>query len=80
MQTTGLTFIGIGLGMLSAISTQPLWNRGVSFLWRSALISILMTLFSRLYAREAAKHNGDPPPEMRLIMGQVGGILVPVGQ
>lgn len=59
VQTTGLTFIGIGLGMLSAISTQPLWNR--------------------LYAREAAKHNGDPPPEMRLIMGQVGGILVPVG-
>lgn len=58
-QTTGLTFIGIGLGMLSAISTQPLWNR--------------------LYARETDKHNGDPPPEMRLIMGQVGGILVPVG-
>ncbi|KAG1861380.1 major facilitator superfamily domain-containing protein [Suillus tomentosus] len=59
MQTTGLTFIGIGLGMLSAISTQPLWNR--------------------LYARETAKYNGDPPPEMRLIMGQVGAILVPVG-
>ncbi|KAG1790796.1 major facilitator superfamily domain-containing protein [Suillus plorans] len=59
MQTTGLAFIGIGLGMLSAISTQPLWNR--------------------LYARETAKYNGDPPPEMRLIMGQVGAILVPVG-
>ncbi|KAG2055312.1 MFS general substrate transporter [Suillus hirtellus] len=59
MQTTGLAFIGIGIGMLSAISTQPLWNR--------------------LYARETAKYNGDPPPEMRLIMGQVGAILVPVG-
>lgn len=59
MQSTGLTFIGIGLGMLSAISTQPFWNR--------------------LYARETAKYNGDPPPEMRLIMGQVGAILVPVG-
>lgn len=58
-QNTGLAFIGIGLGMLSAISTQPLWNR--------------------LYARETAKYDGDPPPEMRLIMGQVGGILVPVG-
>ncbi|KAG1831698.1 major facilitator superfamily domain-containing protein [Suillus subluteus] len=32
-----------------------------------------------LYARETAKHNGNPPPEMRLIMGQVGAILVPVG-
>ncbi|KAG1809201.1 major facilitator superfamily domain-containing protein [Suillus subaureus] len=51
-QNTGLAFIGIGLGMLSAISTQPLWNR---------------------------EYDGDPPPEMRLIMGQVGGILVPVG-
>ncbi|KAG2151542.1 major facilitator superfamily domain-containing protein [Suillus clintonianus] len=59
MQMTGLTFIGIGLGMVSAISTQPFWNR--------------------LFAREAAKYNGDPPPETRLIMGQVGGILVPVG-
>ncbi|KAG2143395.1 major facilitator superfamily domain-containing protein [Suillus bovinus] len=32
-----------------------------------------------LYASETAKHNGNPPPEMRLIMGQVGAILVPVG-
>ncbi|KAG1763907.1 major facilitator superfamily domain-containing protein [Suillus placidus] len=66
MQNTGLAFTGIGLGMLLAISTQPLWNRGVPF-------------SLALYAREAAKHNGDPPPEMRLIMGQVGAILVPVG-
>ncbi|KAG1763905.1 major facilitator superfamily domain-containing protein [Suillus placidus] len=66
MQTTGLAFTGIGLGMLLAISTQPLWNRGVPF-------------SLALYAREAAKYNGDPPPEMRLIMGQVGAILVPVG-
>lgn len=27
MQMTGLTFTGIGLGMLLAISTQPFWNR-----------------------------------------------------
>ena len=27
MQMTGLTFIGIGLGMLSAVFTQPFWNR-----------------------------------------------------
>ncbi|KAJ8593269.1 MFS general substrate transporter [Rhizopogon salebrosus TDB-379] len=59
MQMTGLTFIGIGLGMFSAISTQPYWNR--------------------LFARESAKYNGDPPPETRLIMGQLGAILVPIG-
>jgi len=27
MQTTGLTFVGIGLEMLSAGCTQPFWNR-----------------------------------------------------
>ncbi|KAG1840646.1 major facilitator superfamily domain-containing protein [Suillus subluteus] len=79
MQDTGLAFIGIGFGMLSAISTQPLWNRGVPFSPAFSIKSILMVLISRLYARETAKHNGNPPPEMRLIMGQVGAILVPVG-
>ncbi|KAG2110083.1 major facilitator superfamily domain-containing protein [Suillus cothurnatus] len=59
MQSTGLTFIGIGLGCFLPSQHNP--------------------LISRLYARETAKYNGDPPPEMRLIMGQVGAILVPVG-
>jgi hypothetical protein len=26
-QMTGLTFIGIGIGMVLALCTQPLWNR-----------------------------------------------------
>ncbi|EGN92061.1 hypothetical protein SERLA73DRAFT_191634 [Serpula lacrymans var. lacrymans S7.3] len=59
VQSTGLTFLGIGIGMLVGISSQPFWNR--------------------LYARIAAENNGNPPPEMRLLMGQVGGILVPIG-
>ncbi|KAF8547289.1 MFS general substrate transporter [Imleria badia] len=58
-QMTGLAFLGIGIGMFAALSTQPLWNT--------------------LFAREAAKYDGHPPPEVRLIMGQVGGILVPIG-
>ncbi|KAG9310763.1 major facilitator superfamily domain-containing protein [Chiua virens] len=58
-QMTGLTFIGIGVGMLAGISTQPFWNK--------------------LFARESLKHDGNPPPEVRLIMGQVGAVLVPVG-
>ncbi|KAF8060262.1 major facilitator superfamily domain-containing protein [Lyophyllum atratum] len=59
MQSTGMTFLGIGLGMVLAISSQPYWNR--------------------LFEREAAKHEGEAPPEIRLIMGQLGGVLVPVG-
>ncbi|KAF9236541.1 major facilitator superfamily domain-containing protein [Melanogaster broomeanus] len=58
VEMTGLTFLGMGIGMFAAISTQPFWNR--------------------LFTRESAKFNGNAPPEVRLIMGQVGGILVPI--
>ncbi|CDO74082.1 hypothetical protein BN946_scf185043.g132 [Trametes cinnabarina] len=59
VQQTGLSFLGIGTGMVAALATQPYWN-------------------SR-FRREAKKHNGHPPPEIRLIIGQVGGILAPIG-
>ena len=29
VQSTGLSFLGIGVGMIMAISTQPYWNRQV---------------------------------------------------
>lgn len=32
----------------------------------------------RLFGREAIRYSGNPPPEVRLIMGQVGAILVPI--
>ncbi|KAL7282085.1 hypothetical protein ACG7TL_003554 [Trametes sanguinea] len=59
VQDTGLSFLGIGIGMVAALCTQPYWNS--------------------LFRREAQKHNGHPPPEIRLIIGQVGGILAPLG-
>ncbi|KAJ7467084.1 major facilitator superfamily domain-containing protein [Mycena latifolia] len=58
VQSTGLTFLGIGLGMAMGLASQPFWN------WLSA--------------REAAKHGGKAPPETLLIMGQTGGVLVPI--
>ncbi|KAJ7141168.1 major facilitator superfamily domain-containing protein [Mycena epipterygia] len=58
VQSTGLSFLGIALGMAIGLATQPFWNR--------------------LSAREAAKHGGKAPPETLLIMGQVGGVLVPL--
>jgi hypothetical protein len=54
----GLSFIGIGFGMVIAVSLQPFWNR--------------------LTAKELQKH-GTIRPEFRLIMGQVGAVLLPVG-
>ncbi|TFK55492.1 MFS general substrate transporter [Heliocybe sulcata] len=57
MQSTGLTFLAIGLGMVISLATQPCWN------W--------------FEARKAAGHLDGVPPEFRLSMGKVGGILVP---
>lgn len=59
-QSVGLSFLGIGLGMMIALASQPFWNR--------------------LFAQQAKSLKGDPPPEVRLIPGQVGGILAPIGQ
>ncbi|EIM85985.1 MFS general substrate transporter [Stereum hirsutum FP-91666 SS1] len=57
-QTTGLTFLGLALGLFLGLSTQPYWNGR-----------------SRKY-REA---HGNYPPEEILRIGQIGGILVPIG-
>jgi len=58
LQSTGLTFLGIAIGMLLGLCTMPYWNRKY-----------------RMYKEV---HGGDPPAEFRLLMGQVGGILVPL--
>ncbi|KAJ7624144.1 major facilitator superfamily domain-containing protein [Mycena rosella] len=34
--------------------------------------------WNRVSAREAAKHGGKAPPETLLLMGQAGGVLVPI--
>ncbi|KIY50669.1 MFS general substrate transporter [Fistulina hepatica ATCC 64428] len=59
MQMTGLTFLGIGIGMLCALASQPFWNKR--------------------FREEAAKSGGHPPPEVRLLNGQVGGLFISIG-
>lgn len=56
----GLAFIGLDIGFVIAMATQPLWNR--------------------YQAKLAARYKSNPPPEMWLKMGQVGGILTPIGE
>ncbi|KAH9853814.1 MFS transporter [Lenzites betulinus] len=58
-QQTGLTFLGIGLGMVVSLCGQPYWNG--------------------LFRRESIKHNGNAPPEVRLLMAELGAILAPLG-
>jgi len=57
-QFIGLSFLGIGVGMVLSGLSQPFWNR--------------------LTLKEIQKH-GTVRPESRLIMGQVGGVLIPIG-
>ncbi|KAI0829409.1 MFS general substrate transporter [Trametes gibbosa] len=59
VQQTGLSFLGIGLGMILSLCAQPFWNS--------------------VFRRETIKHNGNAPPEARLIMAQMGAILAPLG-
>ncbi|KIY70320.1 MFS general substrate transporter [Cylindrobasidium torrendii FP15055 ss-10] len=59
MQMTGLTYLGIGLGLTLALASQPWWNR--------------------FFRRKVVENGGHPEPEIRLYMGELGGILVPLG-
>ncbi|THH04362.1 hypothetical protein EW145_g5577 [Phellinidium pouzarii] len=59
VQMTGVSFLGIGIGLVIGTISQPFWNR--------------------LHQREAMKYEGNPPPELRLMMGMPGGVLVSLG-
>ncbi|KAF9476561.1 MFS general substrate transporter [Pholiota conissans] len=58
-QMSGMSFLGIGVGMIMAILTQPFWNR--------------------FYEQIAEENEGNVPPESRLVMGEIGGVLIPIG-
>lgn len=58
VQMTGLSFCGIGFGMILGLCTQPFWNK--------------------INAKLIVKHNGNPPPEGRLLMGMAGAICIPI--
>ena len=61
--------------MVLASLSQPFWNRYETY---SLLFTTELTRMCRLTLKEVQKH-GHVRPESRLIMGQVGGILLPVG-
>ncbi|KAF8342501.1 MFS general substrate transporter [Amanita rubescens] len=54
---------------------------GLSFLGigvGTVLAWLTQPYWNRRYLREYARHDGNPPPEVHLRIGQVGGILVPI--
>ena len=65
---TGLTFMGLIVGSLFAVATNPLWHKNYVRLvtnWRKTL--------------PKAEENKRPDPEFRLPPAILGGVLVPIG-
>ena len=75
----GCSFLGIGLGLVLGTATQPFWNRysQINEIINNVANYILYEF--RIYKKYTIKHSGHPPPEMRLLMGMPGGILVSLG-
>lgn len=58
VQSTGLSFLGMGIGLFIGLACQPLIN---------------------IYLRkQKIRYNGNPPPEIRLVIGMWGAVLIPI--
>lgn len=75
IQETGMSFIGMGLGMLIGLALQPLFTR---YAHRPTLIHLRSNRSSRYLRNQRIKCNGDTPPEARLIIGQYGAVIMPI--
>jgi hypothetical protein len=74
LEQTGMAFLGIGLGQILAVLSQPYFNKYVMpFLRRNLLINF------RRYRAAVKASGGTAPPEVRLVPGFYGAILAPVG-
>ena len=62
----GLSFCGLGIGMIIGVASDPFWHRHY------------LTLIARL-EEKTGDPNVKPEPEYRLPPAMFGGILVPIG-
>lgn len=83
MQMSGLSFLGIGIGMLIALISQPYWIK----VYKEQRIPFWERAMRREQAAEleAAEKAGTqlrkaPEPESRLLIGMAGAVLVPIGK
>lgn len=56
---TGLSFLGVFVGLMLALASMAFWDR--------------------YHRRLADAYRCNPPPEVWLTMGKVGGVLIPLG-
>ena len=73
---SGLSFLGLGVGLITATLSQPFWNRYGTYHTPPPIDEL--TGLCRLALKEIQEH-GTIRPEFRLIMGQAGGVLMPIG-
>ncbi|KZP11324.1 hypothetical protein FIBSPDRAFT_187126 [Athelia psychrophila] len=82
---TGMTFLRIGVGMVGAMCCMPFRNQCVSDFSLPPSVPLRLSMEGELTLKaqdirmRKLTFNDHPPPETRMIMGQVGGILVPIG-
>ena len=74
-ELSGLTFLGIGIGMLIGLAIQPVFNR---YGLLSSPRTIKLTINHRHLKQLAIENHGNAPLEARLIPGKLGAILVPI--
>lgn len=62
----GLTFCGLGVGMLAGVLTNPFWHKNLDRMIAK-------------YEQETGQKGIIPPPEFRLPPAMAGAFLVPIG-
>jgi len=87
VQMSGLSFLGIGIGMIVSTLSQPYWIR----LYKERRIPFWEPRLREEAAREEEARRkmseqgedpgprDEPEPESRLLMGMAGAVLVPLG-
>lgn len=77
VQSVGMTFIGMGLGLFLGLATQPYFNRYDSHLFQVFPLTNALVPYSYI-DEQTLKYDGHPPPEIRLVIGMYGAVILPL--
>lgn len=83
-QMSGLSFVGIGIGMVLAIASQPYWIKvykedRIPYWERKMRAEREKCVEDGEKDDKSPSRKREPEPEARLLIGMVGAVLVTVG-
>ncbi|KIO17712.1 hypothetical protein M407DRAFT_32619 [Tulasnella calospora MUT 4182] len=83
-QMSGLSFVGIGIGMVVAIASQPYWIKvykedRIPYWERKMRAERQKCMEEGEKGDKSATRKREPEPEARLLIGMVGAVLVTFG-